>query len=106
MVLSPYFIQLLFYHYFSPSLFSLRYLISSSGMCGWGLLNNTDYRWELGRNLSEDGYPNSFIYDHTLGTAEGHFLYVDKGVGEYDGPAVALSPTLHDAYVDCGFTFW
>ncbi|XP_047484991.1 MAM and LDL-receptor class A domain-containing protein 1-like [Penaeus chinensis] len=76
------------------------------GICGWGLLNSTDYRWVLGRNLSDDDYYDNFIYDHTLGTAEGHFLYVDRGLGEYDGPAVALSPTLRNAYIDCAFTFW
>ncbi|XP_069940952.1 MAM and LDL-receptor class A domain-containing protein 2-like isoform X2 [Cherax quadricarinatus] len=77
-----------------------------NGMCGWTALNNSAYFWELGQNMSNNYDYEENIFDHTLGTAFGHFLYIGEEPSDNGGPATLISTTLHDSQIQCAFLFW
>nr|XP_053646985.1 MAM and LDL-receptor class A domain-containing protein 1-like [Cherax quadricarinatus] len=75
------------------------------GTCGWNFQIENDYIWSRGHNLSNDHeYLN--IYDHTLGTDAGYYIYVAQYSNDHSGPAVMLTDTHHNAYIDCTMDFW
>ncbi|KAG7165100.1 MAM and LDL-receptor class A domain-containing protein 2-like 1, partial [Homarus americanus] len=75
------------------------------GLCGWIFLMDNDYIWARGRNLSDD--ENSWnVPDHTVGTGAGYYLYITKHSSEHSGPAVMVTETHHNAFLDCTMNFW
>ncbi|XP_045625135.2 MAM and LDL-receptor class A domain-containing protein 2 [Procambarus clarkii] len=77
-----------------------------NGMCGWTAMNNSAYLWELGQNLSSDDNNGEYIYDHTLGTDLGHFLYVVEQPSDDGGPAALVTIPHHDSKIHCIFLLW
>lgn len=46
------------------------------------------------------------VYDHTMGTEEGHFLYVAEEPNDEGGPAVLASSVHYNSRVQCTLVFW
>ncbi|XP_042229112.1 MAM and LDL-receptor class A domain-containing protein 2-like [Homarus americanus] len=76
-----------------------------NGMCGWTAFNSKDYMWKIGHNLTRN-YDGKFIYDHTLGTPLGHFLYVLELASGDSGPAALVTRPHHNSQLYCAFIFW
>ena len=46
------------------------------------------------------------LYDHTLESAHGNFLYIDDEPSGANGPATLTSLIHHQAYLECKMVFW
>ena len=79
--------------------------VSLPGSCGWIFKHDSDFVWMKGRNMS-DGTGDSVIMDHTLGNAAGYFVYMSEQASESSGPAVMVTKTLHNAFLECNMNFW
>ncbi|XP_069770768.1 MAM and LDL-receptor class A domain-containing protein 1 [Narcine bancroftii] len=71
-----------------------------NGFCNWQQAKDDDFDWT--RNMGQTSTLNSGpSKDHTLGTAEGHYLYIEASDQQFGNTATLLSPIL-DATVNHG----
>nr|XP_027211163.1 MAM and LDL-receptor class A domain-containing protein 1-like [Penaeus vannamei] len=75
------------------------------GSCGWTFLNTNDNIWKRGGNMTEDAGVD-FVYDHTLGTDAGYFVYTSEQPSDVQGPAVMVTNPLHNSHLQCAMEFW
>lgn len=47
-----------------------------------------------------------FVYDHTLGTDAGYFVYTSEQPSDVQGPAVMVTNPLHNSHLQCAMEFW
>ncbi|CAH2316883.1 apical endosomal glyco [Pelobates cultripes] len=80
-----------------------------SGSCAWTnthipLMDTYDWDWTSGAALStRDSIPEK---DHTLGTTEGHYAFVDTGAMHIEGSTAWLISEHLPKTVGSCFTFW
>ncbi|XP_077978867.1 MAM and LDL-receptor class A domain-containing protein 1-like [Glandiceps talaboti] len=76
-----------------------------SGFCGWEQADDADMRWRRGRDGSRSSSTGP-DYDHTLGTPEGWYLYIETSFPRRPGwVANILSPVYPAGTTEC-FSFW
>lgn len=75
------------------------------GSCGWTFLNTNDNIWKRGRNITEDSGVD-YVYDHTLGTDAGYFVYTSEQPSDIEGPAVMVTNPHHNSHLQCAMEFW
>ncbi|KAM8967148.1 MAM and LDL-receptor class A domain-containing protein 1 [Pelodytes ibericus] len=74
------------------------------GMCGWQNSRADNFNWILGGTSSVALRPPK---DHTLGTEEGHFLYLETSlVGVKSEKAHVKSSKWKESSTDCTMSFW
>ncbi|XP_071956933.1 MAM and LDL-receptor class A domain-containing protein 1-like [Antedon mediterranea] len=75
------------------------------GQCGWKSLDTGTFEWDMGQGSTPSANTGP-SRDHTLGSPNGHFMYVDASTGSSYSKAILLSPDLNDAYATCMLDFW
>nr|XP_054757008.1 MAM and LDL-receptor class A domain-containing protein 2-like [Lytechinus pictus] len=76
-----------------------------SGLCNYTDDSDGSFKWLIasGATPTDNTGP---LYDHTLGTSLGHYLYVDSSQGSGYSKAILMSPELHDASPSCLMEIW
>lgn len=47
-----------------------------------------------------------YVYDHTLGTEDGYFIYSTEQPSDVGGPAVMVTTAHHNSHLQCTMDFW
>lgn len=76
-----------------------------SGWCGWSPDFTTDHAWFRGHNLSISSDLGT-VPDHTYGSDNGYYLYIDQQSSEQPGPATMTSFIHFNAYFQCIMEVW
>ena len=75
-------------------------------LCGFADTSTGSYRWKQATDADTPDVTTRVGADHTLGTTQGHFVYVSRSQGLSGDMATLVSPTLHPTYETCQFQFY
>ncbi|XP_078283847.1 MAM and LDL-receptor class A domain-containing protein 1 [Rhinoraja longicauda] len=64
-----------------------------NGFCNWQQAKDDDFDWSINKGQTST-FNTGPSKDHTLGTAEGHYLYIEASAQQFGNTATLLSPIL------------
>ncbi|XP_072014818.1 MAM and LDL-receptor class A domain-containing protein 1-like [Amphiura filiformis] len=73
--------------------------------CGWTIVDSGLYQWAR-ESPSTVVSPHAPDTDHTTGTANGYYMFVDSTDGTFMTSAILQSPQLGDTGSKCMMSFW
>ncbi|CAM1320644.1 Uncharacterised protein g7537 [Pycnogonum litorale] len=91
-----------------PKLYSIDCQFESKDLCGYKLESPDKFMWHrgYGRTTTNNTGPS---FDHTYGTAEGHYMYIDSsqaGSNDYNNLAHLVSPEMLPSDPPKCIQFW
>ncbi|GFN85250.1 MAM and LDL-receptor class a domain-containing protein 2-like [Plakobranchus ocellatus] len=75
------------------------------GVCSYTQLQNDDFDWTVNRASTKSLFTGPRL-DHTLGTVEGHYAFIEASVPQSRGDIARLATPIFDATTASCLTFW
>ena len=75
------------------------------GVCSYTQVQTDDFDWVINRASTQSTFTGPSI-DHTLGTIEGHYAYIEASAPQTKGDVARLQSPLYKATTSTCLTFW